>query len=74
MKSREAYPPARLEDVRTYSALERPTKVDRQMFIAPTRSNPSLLEFLDSLPQLLKADELRNVVDAIVHAQQPVRI
>src|SRR5438132_4540528 len=62
--------PANLSDVRTYSALERPTKVRRESFLAPTSVDPSLLEFLDSLPDILKAADLRAVVDAIVRAFQ----
>ena len=67
---RHRYAPANLEDVRTYSAYERPTKVRRESFLAPTAVNPSLLEFLESLPQVLKADDLRAVVESIVQAHR----
>jgi len=70
MNSRADYEPASLEQARTYSAIERPTKVNRQMFVGPTTANPSLLEFFESLPHILKADDLRAVVEAIVQAQR----
>src|SRR5215831_19532782 len=70
MDSSESYPPASLQEARTYSALDRPTKVDRQIFISPTADNPALLDFLEALPHVLKANELREIVDAIVQAHQ----
>jgi hypothetical protein len=70
MKSRAEYEPASLKEARTYSALDRPTKVNRQIFISPTAKNPSLLKFFESLPHVLKADELRAVVEAVVRAHR----
>jgi hypothetical protein len=64
----QKYSPVSLEGVRTYSVGERATKVRTENFLAPTAVDPSLLEFLNSLPEILKAAELRAVVDAIVRA------
>lgn len=62
------YQPAELSGVRTYSVLERPTKVQREDFVSLTEANPSLSAFVDALPHILKAVELRAVVSAIAQA------
>jgi hypothetical protein len=56
--------------VRTYSARDRPTKVQQHDFVALTGANPHLDVFLDSLPHVLKADDLRAIVDAVATAKQ----
>ncbi len=66
-KPRE-YKPADLSLVKTYSVKDRPTKVRHEDFVQITRTNPSLLEFVDSLPHLLKADDLRGAADALADA------
>jgi hypothetical protein len=64
------YPPANLNQVRTYSLEARPTRVERSDFASVCETNPTLSKFLDSLPHILKADDLRAIVDAIVAAYQ----
>jgi hypothetical protein len=49
---------------------DRDTKVSRSDFASVCAANASLAEFLGSLPHILKADELRSVVKAIVHARR----
>lgn len=67
---RRRYQPADLGHVRTYPLEARPTKVRRSDFAALCPVDATLTQFLDSLPHILKADDLRAVVNAIVTAHQ----
>lgn len=64
------YEPIDLKNVKTFPLEERPTKVKSSDFIQPCPVNPHITEFMDSLPDILKARELRGAVDAIVNATQ----
>lgn len=57
--------------MRRYSVHERATKVDLSKLInSCAQSNPGIVEFVDSLPAILKADDFRSIADAIVNAYQ----
>lgn len=64
------YPPADLSRVRTVPLKDRATKVGRADFAKPCPVDGTLLQFLDSLPDILKAKELGAIVHAIVTARQ----
>lgn len=64
----EEYLPADLGKAHTYSAYERPTKVDQSKLARVCLPNPALNEFLDSLPGILKAEDLRAIIQAVIHA------
>jgi hypothetical protein len=68
------YVPIDLEKVQTYSIKSRNNKVNvRDHFAQPLEADRSVAGFLDSLPRLLGADSLRNVVDAVVFARKNQR-
>src|ERR1700749_3491606 len=62
--------PAALGAVRTYRLLSRKSKVGVQNFSKPAAVNLSLPKFLDSLPTILAANDLREVSAAIRQAKQ----
>ena len=62
--------PAALGAVRTYPLLSRKSKVSVQNFSKPAAVNLSLPKFLDSLPTILAANDLREVSAAIRQARQ----
>lgn len=57
-------------DVHTYRAEQRPSKVTTRLEGRPPRAHMSFGEFLDGLPAVLKADDLRAVARAIVRAKK----
>ncbi|HEX8552712.1 MAG TPA: hypothetical protein VF681_14275 [Abditibacteriaceae bacterium] len=59
-----------LSSVKTYSVRERENKVSTGEFAKVLPQGTSFGEFFDSLPDILAGQELRAVVDAIVHARQ----
>jgi len=61
--------PLGFEKIRTYPLASRPSKVTLEDFARPVARGASFAEFLDSLPRLLAADDLRAVVRAIVRAR-----
>ena len=61
--------PLSLERIRTYPLAKRKSKVTVKDFGRPLRRGASLAEFLDSLPRLLAADDLRAVLAAILRAR-----
>jgi len=67
---KRGYQPADLNGVRAFPLQSRRTKVSQADFarIAPAAATVS--EFLDSLPRLLKANDLRAAVDAIAGAHR----
>jgi hypothetical protein len=67
------YQPADLNKIKTYSAHERPTKVELSSFAKPAAKGASFTQFYDSLPRFLAADALRGSVDAIVAAYKKKR-
>ncbi|HAH87350.1 MAG TPA: hypothetical protein DCL60_08260 [Armatimonadetes bacterium] len=62
------YTPADLKNINTFPIEERPTKVDSSKLAEVCQPGAGLGAFLDSLPDILKANELRKVVQAIVTA------
>lgn len=64
------YSPSDLSRVRTIPLKDRDTKVSQSDFASVGADNLSLAEFLDSLPHILKAEELRSVVKAIATARR----
>jgi hypothetical protein len=64
------YKPIDLKNVKTLPLEDRPTKVQSSDFAQLCPVNPNLMQFLESLPDILKARELRAVVEAIVAANQ----
>lgn len=73
MKPRQ-YRPLDLSDVKTYSVHDRPNKVRvEEHFAEPPQAGRSFQEFFDSLPNLLGAENLRQVVSTVVAARQQGR-
>jgi len=56
--------------VKTYSIRRRRSKVDTSLFAKPLKPRGSAQAFLRSLPNILKAKELREVAQAVVRARQ----
>jgi hypothetical protein len=63
-------PPITLGAVRMYPLASRKSKVSVGDFGKPTGANASLTKFLDSLPDILAAEDLRNLLDAIHRARK----
>src|SRR5690348_9970260 len=64
--------PLVLGEVRTYSLASRKSKVNVREFAKPVSTNTSLTKFLDSLPHILAAESLRQLLMA-VHAARKQR-
>ena len=64
-----AYKEIDLTPVKTYLAVKRASKVTRDLEGKPPWAGMSLAEFLDGLPAILKADDLKSVARAIVAAK-----
>jgi hypothetical protein len=62
-----------LARVRTVPVATRPNKVESAAFAKPPGDARSFADFLDSLPHVLKADDFRNIVAAIVRAHRRKR-
>lgn len=62
-----------LSRVRTIPVATRPNKVASEAFAKPPGDDRSFAAFLDALPQVLKADDFRRVVAAIVSAHRKRR-
>ena len=67
------YRPADLAQIKTYSAHERPTKVELKAFAQPAAKGASFGQFYDSLPHFLAADALRGAAAAIATAYKQKR-
>jgi len=61
--------PFDLDRIRTYSLSDRPSKVDVSAFGRPHVKGNSVSEFLDGLPALLGAQNLRDLAHAVVSAR-----
>jgi hypothetical protein len=61
--------PLQLGAVRTYPLASRKSKVNVADFAKPTAANVSISKFLNSLPNFLAADDLRQLLGAIQHAR-----
>jgi len=62
--------PLTLGDIATYPLSSRKSKVSVADFARPFRSNASVTRFLESLPRILAAEDLRAVVQAIQQAKR----
>jgi len=62
--------PLVLGAVHTYPLASRKSKVNVREFGKPTAANPSLTKFLDSLPHILAADSLRQLLTSIHAARK----
>ncbi|MFH0940625.1 MAG: hypothetical protein V1840_02075 [Candidatus Omnitrophota bacterium] len=59
-----------LTKLKTYSIKKRKSKVSRQELARVLKAGSSFRDFLDSLPDILKAKDLKDVVSAIVAARK----
>jgi len=59
-----------LSKLKTYSIKSRKSKVDKALFAKPLKRGRAFRDFFASLPNLLKAKELKEVVAAIVKARR----
>ena len=66
--------PLTLGAVHTYPLASRKSKVNLRDFAKLPASNASLARFLDSLPGILAASDLRNVLAAILRARRIVGV
>ena len=64
------HPEADLSRVRTYRAADRPSLVAADALARPVNAGASVADFLDSLPDLLKVRELRQLAEAVVVARK----
>src|SRR6266852_1320642 len=62
--------PITLGAVRTYPLASRKSKVSIRDFAKPAAANTSLTKFLDSLPNILAAEDLRQLLTAIHRARK----
>jgi hypothetical protein len=67
------YREADLNQVRTVPVAGRQNKVDSRLLAAPPGQNRSFANFLESLPDVLAARDLRQVIDAVAHAKRKGR-
>src|SRR5579862_1024356 len=65
--------PLPLASVHTYPLSSRKSKVHVRDFAKPVAGNPSLKKFLDSLPHILAAQDLRDIASAIHAARRHKR-
>lgn len=59
-----------LSSVKTYLAVDRPSKVSTEFEGRPPHAGMTLRQFLDGLPVLLKAQELKSVARSVVAARE----
>lgn len=62
--------PVTLGGLHTYPLANRKSKVSIREFATPTGANPSLRKFLDSLPKILAAQDLRELLATIHRARR----
>lgn len=72
-KSRYGIAPIDFGGMRTYPLADRPSKVHTGDFARPLKRGARISEFIDSLPRILAADDLRAVRDAILLARRQRR-
>ncbi|MEE8185295.1 MAG: deoxyhypusine synthase family protein [Thermodesulfobacteriota bacterium] len=66
--------PVSLKGLKTYSLRERRSKVETRDFASPMSKGASFSEFLDSLPNILAAREIKEVVKAVINAHHKERM
>ncbi len=59
-----------LRGLRTYSAAQRPSKVQSDALAIPPRAGMTVREFFSGLPRILKAEDLKAVAKAVVRARE----
>ncbi len=64
------YPETDLSGVRTYPVEQRSSKVDRASFYTPPADPDSFVDFWDSLPDVLAARELKELVTRLAEARR----
>jgi hypothetical protein len=64
------FPQIDLAKVTTRPLAERRNKVTTRHFAAPVTGIPDVAAFIDGLPKVLAADDLRGLIDAIITARQ----
>ncbi|MCM8780672.1 MAG: deoxyhypusine synthase family protein [Candidatus Omnitrophica bacterium] len=62
-----------LNEIKRYSVLSRKSKVEGRDFAKPPLAKKSFLDFYNSLPQILKAEDIRQIVDGVVNAHKKKR-
>lgn len=72
-KSRYSLSPLEFDGISTYPISERASKVDATMFAEPVDATDTIGTFLDRLPRILAADELRALAAAIATAHDSGR-
>ena len=71
--SKYSIPPFDLNRIRTYPLRERPSKVDVRHFGRPHVKGGSVADFLNGLPEILGAQDLRNLAHAMVQARSAAK-
>lgn len=69
----QSFKPIDLSGVQTYPLSRRPSKIDVGAFARSWESGGRLSEFLQRLPRILGAEDLRAVIDAVVAAHRQGR-
>ncbi len=67
------YPEIDMNNVHTYSALERASKVTTSVEAMPIHENMRMKDFLDALPRILKANDLKAIALAMVEARKKMK-
>src|ERR1700733_12917365 len=62
--------PLSFQKLRTYPLANRPNKVNFRQFARPHKAGDSFAHFLESLPRILAAEDLRRIRDAILDARR----
>jgi hypothetical protein len=65
----DKFRPADFDEIETYDLFERPSKVTVEDFADPLGDDPSMGEFLDSLPKILAGTKLPELAGRIVRAK-----
>ena len=72
-KSKDNYPPVDLSRVRRYSVKKRPNKTETASFGKPLSQKGCARNFLESLPDFLKAKDFKEFIDLTVEARRKGR-
>lgn len=59
-----------MSGIRTYSAADRPSKVKTDEIAVPPTAGMNFRQFLDGLPKILKANDIKSVAQAVVNARK----
>jgi hypothetical protein len=62
--------PLSFQKLRTYPLASRPNKVHFEQFARPHKAGGSFADFLESLPRILAAEDLRKIRDAILNSRR----